>query len=42
MEYHTFSYNDGVLDPSEAKNNSIMIFGDVACKKKNNRSYFCI
>jgi len=41
MEYHTFSHNEGVLDPSEAKNNSIMIFDDVACEKQDNiRSYF--
>jgi len=43
MGYHTFSHNDGVLDPSEAKYNSIMIFDDVACEKQDNiRSYFCM
>jgi len=32
-----------VLDPSEAKTNSIMIFEDVACEKHDNiRSYFCM
>jgi len=41
--YHTFSHNEGVLDPSEAKTNSIMIFDDVACEKQDNiRSYFCM
>jgi len=29
MGYYTFSHNDGVLDPREAKNYSIMIFDDV-------------
>jgi len=43
MGYHTFSHNDGVIDLSEAKNNSIMIFDDVACEKQDNtRSYICI
>jgi len=43
MGYHTFSHNEGVLDPSEAQNNSIMIFDDVACEKRDNiRSYFCM
>jgi len=42
-DYHTFSYNDGALDPSEAKNNYIMIFDDVPCEKQDNiRSYFCM
>jgi len=41
MGYHTFFHNDGVLDPSETKNNSIMIFDDVACEKQDNiRSFF--
>jgi len=35
MGYHTFSHNEGVLDPNEAKNNSIMIFDDVACEKQD-------
>jgi len=43
MGYHTFSHNDGVLDPSAAKNNSIMIFDYEACEKQDNiRSYFCM
>jgi len=36
MGYYTFSHN-------EAKNNSIIIFDDVACEKQDNiRSYFCM
>jgi len=44
MGYHTFSHNDGVLDPSEAKNNSIMIFDDVVCENQDNISsyFFCV
>jgi len=43
MGYHTFSHNDGVLDPSEAKNNSIMIFDDVVCENQDNiSSYFFV
>jgi len=43
MGYHTFSHNEGVLDHSEAKHNSIMTFDDVACDKQDNiRSYFCM
>jgi len=41
MGYRTFSHNDGVLNPSVAKNNYIMIFYDEACEKQDNiRSYF--
>jgi len=41
MGYHTFFHNDGVLDPSQAKNN--MIFDNVACEKQDNiSSYFCM
>ncbi|KAI8120058.1 hypothetical protein CVS40_8597 [Lucilia cuprina] len=43
MGYFTFSDNDSVIPPDEAKNNSLMIFDDVACEKQNNiRSYFCM
>jgi len=43
MEYYTFSQIDEVLPPAKAKENSIMIFDDVACEKQNNiRSYFCM
>jgi len=36
MGYHAYSLNDGVLDPSEARNNFIMIFDDSACGKQDN------
>jgi len=43
MGYFTFSENDEVLPPENAKENSIMIFDDVACEKQNNiRAYFCM
>jgi len=43
MGYHNISHNDGVLDPSEAKNTSIMTFDDVAYEKQDKiRSYFCM
>jgi len=43
MGFHTFSHNDGVLDPSEAKNNSIMTFDDVDCEKQDKiRSCSCM
>lgn len=43
MGYFTFSDNESVIPPDEAKNNSIIIFDDVACEKQNNiRSYFCM
>jgi len=43
MGYYTFSQNDEVLLPAKAKENSIMIFYDVACEKQDNiRSYFCM
>lgn len=43
MGFHTFSENEDVLPPDEAKSNSIIIFDDVACEKQNNiRSYFCM
>lgn len=39
----TFSENEEVLSPSEAKANSIMIFDDVICGKQNTiRDYFCM
>lgn len=39
----TFSENDKVLSPSEAKPNSTIIFDDVICGKQNNiRDYFCM
>lgn len=43
MGYYTFSQNDAVLSPEEAKKNSIIIFDDVSCEKQNNiRAYFCM
>lgn len=43
MGYYTFAENTSVIPPDEAKNNSIMIFDDVACEKQNNiRAYFCM
>lgn len=43
MGYFTFSDNDSVIAPEKIKNNSIMIFDDVACEKQNNiRDYFCM
>jgi len=43
IRYYTFSHNDGVLDLSEAKNSSIIIFDDVASEKQDNiRCYFCM
>lgn len=43
MGYYTFSTNDEVIPPREAKPNSLMIFDDVICDKQNNiREYFCL
>lgn len=43
MGYYTFSANDEVIPPSEAKPNSIIIFDDVICDKQDNiREYFCL
>ena len=42
MGFYKFSDNENVIDPNDAKKNSIMIFDDVACEKQDNiRSYFC-
>lgn len=42
--YHTFSSSDDVIAPSEAKRNSIFIFDDVICDKKQDcvRNLFCM
>jgi hypothetical protein len=41
--YYTFTDNDSIISPEEAKENSIFIFDDVACdKQKNIQSYFCM
>lgn len=39
--YYTFSDNEEVIHPNEAKANSIMIFDDIACERQSNiRNYF--
>jgi len=41
--FYAFSENAEVLAPAKAKENSVMIFDDVACEKQNNmRAYFCM
>lgn len=42
MGYYTFdTYNESVIPSEKAKNNSIMIFDDIACEKQNSvRQYF--
>lgn len=41
VEYFPFRENEEVLHPNEVKENSVMIFDDVACEQQNNiRSYF--
>lgn len=41
MGFYTFSSNDDILPPDQAKPNSVMIFDDVACEKQDNiRMYF--
>lgn len=41
VECYTYSENTDVIDPSEAKPNSIIIFDDVACDKQDRiRAYF--
>lgn len=43
LGYHTFNTSDEVIEPNEAKPNSIFIFDDVICDKQNNiKSYFCM
>lgn len=40
--YYTFSDNNEVIAPDDAKRNSIFVFDDIACEKQNHiRSYFC-
>lgn len=39
--YFTYDQNEQIIDPSEAKENSIIIFDDVACDKQNKiRGFF--
>lgn len=41
--YFTFTDNEEVIHPNEAKPNSVMIFDDVACEKQYNiRNYFAM
>lgn len=41
LGYFPYSDNDAILDPSEALDNSIMIFDDVACDRQDKiRAYF--
>lgn len=43
MKYYSFKENDDVIDPSEARENSIFIFDDVACDKQDKiRAYFAM
>lgn len=43
MGYFTYSSNDDVICPSDAKENSIFIFDDIACENQNNiRNFFCM
>lgn len=43
MKYYSFRENDDVIDPSEARENSIFIFDDVACDKQDKiRAYFAM
>jgi hypothetical protein len=41
--FYTFTDNEAVVHPSDAKPNSVMIFDDVACEKQHNiRNYFAM
>lgn len=41
--YFTFNNNEQVINVNDVKQNSIMIFDDVACEKQDNiRAYFCM
>ena len=41
VKYFQYAENDNILDPSEASENSVFIFDDVACDKQDKiRSYF--
>lgn len=43
MEYNQYEHNEDVLDPKDAKNNSIFIFDDVImCNQAKIRDYFCM
>lgn len=41
--YYTFTDNESICDPREAKQNSIFIFDDIVCDKQDKmREYFCM
>lgn len=43
VEYYPFSEHEEVILPSEARQNSIIVFDDVACEKQDNiRAFFCM
>ena len=43
MNYYSFSENDAVVDPADAKEHSVFIFDDVACDKQDKiRAYFAM
>lgn len=43
MGFYKYSSSEEVVEPANAKPNSIFIFDDVICDKQNNiRSYFCM
>lgn len=43
MGYFPFSENEEVIDPSEALEDSVFIFDDLACEKQDKiRAYFCM
>lgn len=43
LGFYTFSSSETVIEPKEAKPNSIFIFDDVVCEKQSNiKSFFCM
>ena len=43
ISLYTFSENEQILSPAEAKQQSVMIFDEVICGKQNSiRDYFCM
>lgn len=43
LGFYTFSSNDDIISPSEAKPNFIFIFDDIICDKQNHiKEYFCM
>lgn len=42
IEFFPFSENEQVIDPTEAKPNSVIIFDDIVCEKQSKiRNFFC-